>query len=176
MENSDALLAILLLKQPLVESFRVFNNPTKIPQWILLQIPELKEFFSLVPTCTLLNPHLVECLFTELSVEFLSSVHSLHLLNAHLEELSKSLVILASSELITEFFLCALCALAQCPPEELHRIPQSFYLMLNSKSSSSVHSLHWLNTHLTELHRTPQRFCLQLCFSPQPCLQGIQQP
>jgi hypothetical protein len=30
MENSDALLAIPLLKKPFIESFRVFNNPTKI--------------------------------------------------------------------------------------------------------------------------------------------------
>jgi hypothetical protein len=30
MENSDALLAIPLLKQPFAESFRVFNNPVKI--------------------------------------------------------------------------------------------------------------------------------------------------
>jgi hypothetical protein len=30
MENSDALLAIPLLKQPFAESFRVFNNPAKI--------------------------------------------------------------------------------------------------------------------------------------------------
>jgi hypothetical protein len=29
----------------------------------------------------------------------------------------------------------------------------------------SVHSLHLLNAHLAELYRTPQRFCLQLCFS-----------
>jgi hypothetical protein len=34
------------LKQPLAESFRVFNNPAKIPQWILLQITKLKEFSS----------------------------------------------------------------------------------------------------------------------------------
>jgi hypothetical protein len=30
---------------------------------------------------------------------------------------------------------------------------------------SSVHSLLLLNAHLAEFHRTPQRFCLQLCFS-----------
>jgi hypothetical protein len=30
MENSDALLATPLLKQPFVESFRVFSNPAKI--------------------------------------------------------------------------------------------------------------------------------------------------
>jgi predicted permease len=42
-------------------------------------------------------------------------------------------MILASNELTTEFFLCALLAL--------------------------------LNAHLAELYRTPQRFCLQLCFS-----------
>jgi hypothetical protein len=135
MENLDALLAILLLKQPLAESFRVFNNPVKIPQWILPQNTELKEFFSPVPICTLLNAHLAEYLLTEHPTVLSSSVHSLHLLNALLAELSESLVILVLlSELTTEFF--------------------------------SVHSLHWLNAHLAELHRTPQRFCLQLCSSP----------
>jgi hypothetical protein len=34
----DALLAILLLKKLLAEPLRVFNNPVKILQWILLQI------------------------------------------------------------------------------------------------------------------------------------------
>jgi hypothetical protein len=34
------------LKKPLADSFRVFKNPMKIPQWILLQITELKEFSS----------------------------------------------------------------------------------------------------------------------------------
>jgi hypothetical protein len=38
----------LLLKQPLAESFWVFSNPVKIPQWILPSLPELKEFFSLL--------------------------------------------------------------------------------------------------------------------------------
>jgi hypothetical protein len=31
MENLDALLAIPQLKKPFAESFRVFNNPAKIP-------------------------------------------------------------------------------------------------------------------------------------------------
>jgi hypothetical protein len=90
----DALLAILLLKQPLAESFRVFNNPVKIPQWILPSNSELKEFSSPVPICTLLNAHLAEYLLTEHPTVLSSSVHLMHLLNALLAELSESLVIL----------------------------------------------------------------------------------
>jgi hypothetical protein len=56
----------------------------------------------------------------------------MHLLNAHLAELSESSVILVLLELTTEFYLNAPLAL--------------------------------LNAHLAELHRTPQSFCLQLCF------------
>jgi len=44
MENLDALLALCLLKKPIAEFFRVFNNPAKILQWILLLISKLKEF------------------------------------------------------------------------------------------------------------------------------------
>jgi hypothetical protein len=40
----------------------------------------------------------------------------MHLLNALLAELSEFLVILFLFELTAEFFLCALLALAQCPP------------------------------------------------------------
>jgi hypothetical protein len=63
----------------------------------------------------------------------------MHLLNAHLAELSESSVILVLLELTAEFF--------------------------------SMHSLcTMLNAHLAELHRTPQRFCLQLCSSPYTAL------
>jgi hypothetical protein len=37
-----------------------------------------------------------------------------------------------------------------------------FLLQTHSRVPSSVHSLHWLNAHLAELYRTPQRFCLLL--------------
>jgi hypothetical protein len=66
--NMDALLAILLLKQPLAESFRVFSNPVKIPQWILPSNTELKEFSSLLClSAHCLNAHLAEYLLTERS-------------------------------------------------------------------------------------------------------------
>jgi hypothetical protein len=45
MEKYDALLALYLLKQPIAESFRVFNNPTKILQWNLLQSMNSKNSF-----------------------------------------------------------------------------------------------------------------------------------
>jgi hypothetical protein len=50
----NAFLAVFLLKQPLAESFWVFNNLVKILQWILPPAPELKEFSSSpVLICTL---------------------------------------------------------------------------------------------------------------------------
>jgi hypothetical protein len=55
----DALLAILLLKKLLVECFRVFNNPVKMPQWTLPLITELKEFSSPL-SAHLLNAHLAK--------------------------------------------------------------------------------------------------------------------
>jgi hypothetical protein len=45
------------------------------------------------------------------------------LLDAHLAELSKSSVILVLSELTIEFFLYALLALAQCPPDRASQNP-----------------------------------------------------
>jgi hypothetical protein len=85
----DALLAILLLKQPIVESFRVFSNPAKILQWILLLIIELREFSP----CT--------CLHTNSMTSW--------------QSYTKLLRDSSSFELTVEFFLCALLALAQCP-------------------------------------------------------------
>jgi hypothetical protein len=62
----------------------------------------------------------------------------MHLLNAHLAELSESLVILSLlSELTTEFFLCALLAPAQCP---LGRASQNSSELL-SATVSLPHSL-----------------------------------
>jgi hypothetical protein len=90
----------------------------------------------------------------------------MHLLNALLAELSESLVILVLlSELTTEFFSMHHYAYAQCPLGRALRILSDSDFNLNSQQSSSpVHSLHWLDALLAELHRTPQRFCLQLCF------------
>jgi hypothetical protein len=67
---------------------RVFNNPAKTLQWTLLLSLNSKSSF-----CGLW-----------------------HLLNSLLVESQESSVILASYELPVEFFLCALLALAQCPP------------------------------------------------------------
>jgi hypothetical protein len=117
MENEmDALLAILLLK-PLLEYFWVFNNPVKVPQWTLPSAPELKEFFpSPVPTAHRLDALLAEfLLFQKHSLVVGSPVHSLHLLNAHLAELSESSVILVFSNSQQSSFLCAPCALCSMP-------------------------------------------------------------
>jgi hypothetical protein len=64
----------------------VFNNPAKIPQWILPPKYRTQQSSLLVPVCTLLNALLAEYILTEHPTELL--------LNAHLAELSESLVIL----------------------------------------------------------------------------------
>jgi hypothetical protein len=59
-----------------------------------------------------------------------------------------------------------LLALAQCPPSRALRIVSDFGSSLNSQQiSSQCTTMHMLNAHLAELHRTPQSFCLQLCLS-----------
>jgi hypothetical protein len=116
MENLDALLAIPLLKQPLADSFRVFSNPVKILQWILpSKSQNSKEFSSPVPVCTMSQcpPGRVSFHRTFSSSVFFCA--PMHLLNAHLEKLSKSSVIMFLSELTVEFLLCALLAPARCP-------------------------------------------------------------
>jgi hypothetical protein len=112
MENIMPSWQCLYSSNLIVESFRVFNNPVKIPQWILPLITELKEFSS--PLCL-----------------------SAHLLNAHLEEYlllslaqyppGRALRILSDSvpsELTVEFYLCAPLALAQCPLGRASQNPQ----------------------------------------------------
>jgi hypothetical protein len=61
----------------------------------------------------------------------------MHPLNAHLAELSESSVILVLLELTTEFYLCALLALARCP---LGRASQNSSELLSATVSLS-HSL-----------------------------------
>jgi hypothetical protein len=61
----------------------------------------------------------------------------LHLLNAHLAELSESSVILVLSELTAEFFSMHPCAYAQCP---LGRASQNSSELL-SATVSLLHSL-----------------------------------
>jgi hypothetical protein len=81
------------LKQPLAECFRVFSNPVKIPQWILLQITELKEFSSPVPVCTLYSMPTWQSIFSQNFSSFVL-LCTYAPLNAHLAELSESSVIL----------------------------------------------------------------------------------
>jgi hypothetical protein len=61
----------------------------------------------------------------------------MHSLDAHLAELSESSVILFLLELTVEFYLCALLALAQCPPG---RALQNSLEIL-SATVSLIHSL-----------------------------------
>jgi hypothetical protein len=70
----------------------------------------------------LLNAHLVELsessvvmFLLQNSQQSSSQCTVVHMLNAHLAEISESSAILVLSELIAEFFLCALLAPAQCP-------------------------------------------------------------
>jgi hypothetical protein len=115
----------------------VFNNPVKIPQWILpSNYRTQRVLFSLCLSAQCLNAHLAEYLLTERPT-VLSSVHSLHLLNAHLAELSESSVILVLLELTTEFFSMHHCAYAQCP---LGRASQNSSEIL-SATVSLIHSL-----------------------------------
>jgi hypothetical protein len=71
-----------------------------------------------------LNALLAKYLLPELPA-VLSSYAPMHPLNAHLSDLSESLVIMSLlSELTAEFYLCALIALAQCPPGRASQNPQ----------------------------------------------------
>jgi hypothetical protein len=67
-------------------------------------------------------------------------------------------------------------ALAQCPLGKVSRVLSDSDFLRTHSRVLLQHPVPVLNAHLAELHRTPQRFCLQLCSSPQPSLQGIQQP
>jgi hypothetical protein len=104
MENSNSLLDVPLLKQPFAESFRVFNNPTKI---LLLGLfyqfqNSRSSFLLLCLSAHLLNAHLAEYLLTKHLTVMSPFVCLMHLLNALLAELSESLVILVLlSELTT---------------------------------------------------------------------------
>jgi hypothetical protein len=74
----------------------VFNNPVKIPQWILPPTSRTQRvlFSSLCLSAHLLDAPLAEYLLTE-HPTVLSSCARMHLLNAHLAELSESSVILS---------------------------------------------------------------------------------
>jgi hypothetical protein len=86
----NALLAIPLLRQPLAEPYQGVEQPYEDPSMdSSFRITELKEF-SFLLSAHLLNALLAEYLFIE-HPAVLSSVHSLHLLNAHLADLHKIL-------------------------------------------------------------------------------------
>jgi hypothetical protein len=114
----------------------VFSNLVKILLLGIFSVSKLKEFYLCSPTPTQCPPGRV---------------------------LVESSVILFLYEITTEFILNATRASAQCPPGQ-----SSIELFIDSvfsrtQQSSSMHSLHLLNALLTELYKTPQRFCLQLC-------------
>jgi hypothetical protein len=91
----------------------------------------------------------------------------MHLLNALLENLLESLaIIVLLSELTADIFSMHHYAYAQFPlGKALIILSDSDFNLNLQQSSSLVHSLHWLDALLAELHKTPQRSCLQLCFS-----------
>jgi hypothetical protein len=91
----NALLAILLLKQPLAESFWVFNNPVKIPSVDTSSSSRTQRVLFLFCAClhTDSMPSWQSFSSTERST-VLSPCAPMHLLNALLAELSESSVIL----------------------------------------------------------------------------------
>jgi hypothetical protein len=74
----------------------------------------------------------------------------MHSLDAHLAELYRTL-----NDYV---FSCAPIHLAQCPPGRALRILSDSVLPseLTAEFFPFMHSLHLLNAHLVELHRTPQ--------------------
>jgi hypothetical protein len=135
MENSEALLALLHSSNLLLSTIKVFNIPVKIPQWNLPS--EHRTQRVLFPQCL---P--AQCL------------------NAHLAEY------LLTEHPIVLFSFCSLIRLLNAllvePSKSLVILSSSVNLQ---QGSSSVHSLHWINALLSELHRTPQSFCLKLSIS-----------
>jgi hypothetical protein len=160
MENSDALLAILLLKQLLAEYSGCSATLRRSFSGLFFCFSELKEFFSSLCLSThLLNAHLAEYLLTEHPTYLSPSVHSMHLLNALLAELSKSLMILVLlSELTIEFFSMHHYAYAQCPLgralTELLRGSVFCALLAPTQCPPG-----------RALQNSQHKFCLRLCFT-----------
>jgi hypothetical protein len=139
----------------------VFSNPEKILHWILLQSLKSKSSFFLCMSAHLLNAHLEEYLLTKHPAVLSSLVHPMHLLNALLPDLSESLVILNLFELTTEFYFCALLALAQCPPDRASiELTAEFLYALPCTGSMPT----WQS--FTKLLRDS----IYNCVSPYPCL------
>jgi hypothetical protein len=133
MENLDALLAILHSSNLLL-SLQGVQQPCEDPS--VDSSSKFQNSKSSLLFCACLhtdsNALLAEYLFTE-HPTVLSSVHSLHLLNAHLAELHRILSDSDSSELTAEFFPCALLAPTQCP---LGRALQNSSELLSATVSS----------------------------------------
>ena len=93
MENVAASWPLYLLKQPLAEPIKVFNNPVKIPQWILLLTSRTQRvlFFLCLPAHSL-NAHLAKFPFHRtFNNSVIFSCAPMHLLDALLAELHRIL-------------------------------------------------------------------------------------
>jgi hypothetical protein len=146
----DALLALCLLKQPIAESIRVFSDPAKIPQWILL-----------------------------LSLNSKSSFYSLwHLLNALLAEYQESSDDSCFLRTHNRVLLCTPFTVSMPTWQSFTELLRaSVYYMNSQQSSSSLHSLHLLNAHLAELYKTQREFMSATMFHLHSlAFRGIQKP
>jgi hypothetical protein len=158
MERLDAFRAILYSSNPLLSLSGCSTTLRRSLNGLFLQLLELKEFSSPVPVCTL-----TQCPLGRVSSHrtFNSSVPScapMHLLNAHLAELSESSVILVLlSGLTAEFLPMHHYTYAQCPLGRASQDSQQSLCLLCTPCTCSMPS--WQS--FTEL---TQRFCLQLCF------------
>jgi hypothetical protein len=85
-----------------------------------------------------------------------SSVRPLHMLNASWQSFSEYSVILLLLNSQQSSFLCALLAMAQCPPG---RASQNSSKILSELTTEffQLHLMHMLNAHLAELYRIPSR-------------------
>jgi hypothetical protein len=136
-----------------------------------------REFSSLL--CLL--AHFLDALLAEYLLLFHRTLNSsvsftcapMHSLDALLAELSESSVILPLLNSQLSSFLCALLALAQCPPgrafiESLVIMPSVFKL---SAEFFLQHLVLTLNAHSAELYRTYSEVLSATVFPPtQPCL------
>jgi hypothetical protein len=136
----DAFLAILLLKQPLAESFWVFSNPVKSLSGLFLQIQNSKSsllFCAYLHTFSTPSWRSIFSSTERSTVLFFCA--PMHLLNALLAELSESSVILVFFQLSAEFFF-------------------------------QLHLVHTLNAHLAELYRILSDSVCNCVSATQPCL------
>jgi hypothetical protein len=163
MENLNALLAILYSSNLLLSAQGV-QQPCEDPSsWTLPQITELKEFFSPMPICTS-----TQCPPGRVSSHRTSSsfVPSCAPYAPAQCPLGRALRILSDSDFCLnsqQSSSSALCACAQCPPGRASQNSQQSFCLLCTPCTCSMPS--WQSS--TELK---ERFCLQLCSSPQPCL------